>query len=77
MGARLAVAAPGKVAATAHPVSCGLSRYPTRSAQAVPGRVRSRARLPTAACGPSAGAARADLTAPELPVDPPERLWRR
>jgi hypothetical protein len=75
--ARLTMTKPGRVATTAPSATCRLSRYPARTAPALPGHVGSRAGRPTAAGGPPSGAAGADPTAARPPVDPLERSWRR
>jgi hypothetical protein len=75
--ARFTVTEPGRVATTAPSATCRLSRYPARTAPAVPCHVGSRARCPTAAGGPPSGVAGADPTAARPPVDPQERPWRR
>jgi hypothetical protein len=51
-GARLALTESGWVATAASPILDRLSRYPTRTASAVPGHIRSRNWGPTAASGP-------------------------
>jgi hypothetical protein len=75
--ARLTITDPGRVATTAPSATCRLSRYPTRTAPAVPRHVGSRRRRPTAAGSPPSRAAGADPTTARPPVDPPERPWRR
>jgi hypothetical protein len=75
--ARLTTTEPGRVATTAPSATCRLSRYPARTAPAVPRHVGSRARRPTAAGGLPSGAAGTDPTAARRPLDPPERPWRR
>jgi hypothetical protein len=75
--ARLTMTEPGRVATTAPSATCRLSRYPARTAPAVPRHVGSRARRPTAAGRLQSGAAGADPTAARHLVDPSERPWRR
>jgi hypothetical protein len=75
--ARLTMTEPGRVAPTAPSATCRLSRYPARTAPAVPRHVGSRAWRPTAAGGLPLGAAGAVPTAARPTVDPPERPWRR
>jgi hypothetical protein len=75
--ARLTMTEPGRVATTAPSATCRLSRYPARTAPAVPRHVGSRARRPAAAGGLPLGAAGAVPTAARTPVGLPERRWRR
>jgi hypothetical protein len=49
---RLAPTESGWVATAASPIPAQLSRYPTRTASAVPGHIRSRNWGPTATSGP-------------------------
>jgi hypothetical protein len=74
-GIRLAVSESGVAAGAASPALRRLSRYPTRTAPAVPGHVRSRHRRPPAASDPASAAETINLTAPGYPgrVDLPEQ----
>jgi hypothetical protein len=70
---RLAVTESDGAARTASPALARLSRYPTRTASAVPGQVDSRPRRPTAASGPISCAPAAFVDAVRTSHEGPDR----
>jgi hypothetical protein len=72
-GARLAVTEAGVVNGAASPTLSRLSRYPMRTAPAVPGLIHTRLRQPAAATKPPCWRTRATLpsSAPSQPVSEP------
>jgi len=72
-GARPAVTEPGVAAGAASPTLSRVSRYPTRTAPAVPGPVGSRPWRLTAASGPPSCARTAFVVALRTPKERPDR----